>query len=305
MSDAEAKRKAAIGEIDAEVARLRTIADEKAKARENDTQKHVLDQDWPLQKRLQAEIENINQALDDLLKRRNDIEINGIPEQRSVQPAPRAKGKWEIKSGLVEPQYPKGARVRGDKAALDAAMDRFVEFEIADSYKTFAEQGVDPNATVGMQTLALAVGQIHAGFAWNAGRFKEVEERCAEIEQLNSAVDTRLKTIEARPTKASLTKTLNRVTGHDRTGRIEAWEKVEGEDADIDLLTEMDQMRKRITDIEAKAMRYSGVWSEGTSYGIGAATTDKGSLWLCQRPTAERPGLSDAWKLVVKQGQVR
>jgi len=304
MSDAEAKRKAALAEIDAEVDRLRAIAAEKAQAREKDTQKHVLDQDWPMQARLKGEIEKVNEAIDDLLKRRSDIEINGVPEQRSVQQGPRVKREWEIKH-VPAPAYPSGARIRGDQKALNDAFDQFIEYHADQAKIAMQKHGVDPSLPVTMALLVEESGDITAAHYWMSERVKELEQRVAETEKLRGAFDTRLKTIEDRPTKSPLTRTLSRVTSHDKTGRIEAWEKVEGEDADIDLLTEMDQLRKRVAEVETKAMRYGGTWKEDTAYGLGTATTDRGSMWLAQRATTDRPGTSDAWRLIVKSGQVR
>lgn len=63
----------------------------------------------------------------------------------------------------------------------------------------------------------------------------------------------------------------------------------------------------RIEALEA-AHRVRGVWrgtwkGDGTRYSKGDLLTDRGSLWHCNRDTAERPGTSPAWTLAVKRGE--
>lgn len=48
---------------------------------------------------------------------------------------------------------------------------------------------------------------------------------------------------------------------------------------------------------------YLGVWREGREYHAGDFVTRSGSLWHCNRDTAERPGTSPARTLAVKKGE--
>ena len=235
MTDVEAKRKAAFREIDTEVERLRAIAAEKDKTRQEDEKRHPLDQDWTMQNRLKGEIGKVNEAIEKLLAQRNDVEI-GVVEPRPVQQAPRVKREWRVKN-LPEPEYPEGARTLKDRAAIEAGHDAFQEF-YADQVKIhFRDQNVDPDAVVTMQLFAEAEGRDVGLHHWASARVHELERRFAEL--------------------------------------------------------------------EAKAMTYGGTWKEDTAYGLGTACTDRGSMWLVQRATTDRPGTSDAWRLIVKQGQVR
>lgn len=47
-------------------------------------------------------------------------------------------------------------------------------------------------------------------------------------------------------------------------------------------------------------------WSLGTAFLVGDQTTWAGGLWLCKRATTgDRPGTSDAWKLIVKSREAK
>jgi hypothetical protein len=58
-----------------------------------------------------------------------------------------------------------------------------------------------------------------------------------------------------------------------------------------------------IAKVEFPVMSYQGTWkiSHG-EYSKGHMATHQGSLWHCNRQTADRPGTSDAWTLAVKKG---
>lgn len=47
---------------------------------------------------------------------------------------------------------------------------------------------------------------------------------------------------------------------------------------------------------------YRGTWKWADIHTRGTLITDKGSLWLCLKGTDTRPGESDDWRLVSKQG---
>lgn len=50
------------------------------------------------------------------------------------------------------------------------------------------------------------------------------------------------------------------------------------------------------------AMLYRGVWREG-EHEAGDVATWSGSAWHCNRATTDKPGTSDAWRLMVKSGR--
>jgi hypothetical protein len=53
--------------------------------------------------------------------------------------------------------------------------------------------------------------------------------------------------------------------------------------------------------IRLATMIYREVWREG-EYELGDVVTWGGSAWHCQQKTADKPGTSSAWKLMVKEG---
>ena len=69
-----------------------------------------------------------------------------------------------------------------------------------------------------------------------------------------------------------------------------------------DLMSEVDKRLAEAIAAQPPAMHHAGTWKEGAFKG-GALVTDKGSLWLAKRATTARPGQSDAWQLVVKNGR--
>jgi hypothetical protein len=67
----------------------------------------------------------------------------------------------------------------------------------------------------------------------------------------------------------------------------------------------IDRLDKRVAELEARpTLRNLGVWKSDVSYGIGAAVTHQGSIWISRAVTlpGDRPGDSgDAWQLAVKR----
>lgn len=53
--------------------------------------------------------------------------------------------------------------------------------------------------------------------------------------------------------------------------------------------------------LSVPVMIYRGVWREG-SYQKGDTCTWAGSLWHCDEPTSEKPGMGKGWRLAVKRG---
>lgn len=59
--------------------------------------------------------------------------------------------------------------------------------------------------------------------------------------------------------------------------------------------------RRMVREIKTTALLYRGVWREG-EYQPGDVTTWSGSGWHCEKTSRDKPGTSDAWKLMVKHG---
>jgi len=58
---------------------------------------------------------------------------------------------------------------------------------------------------------------------------------------------------------------------------------------------------KMVSDFRVPAMIYREIWREG-EYNEGDVVTWGGSAWHCQQKTTDKPGISSAWKLMVKHG---
>src|SRR5262245_30622928 len=69
-------------------------------------------------------------------------------------------------------------------------------------------------------------------------------------------------------------------------------------------LPRFEALGKRIAELEASGLRYMGVFQSSMSYQRGSVVTHDGSAWHATRAvTAERPGTSDGWQLMVKHGK--
>lgn len=69
------------------------------------------------------------------------------------------------------------------------------------------------------------------------------------------------------------------------------------------LLARIEHLERRLADAESKALNcYRGVWTRDAEYRAGEFCTDRGSLWICKRPTTARPKDDDSWQLVAKGG---
>ena len=64
------------------------------------------------------------------------------------------------------------------------------------------------------------------------------------------------------------------------------------------------ELYQRIEELERRPfLNEAGTWEAGKAYGTGMVVTDHGSAWVCKAPTCQRPGESDAWRLLVKRGR--
>ena len=63
-------------------------------------------------------------------------------------------------------------------------------------------------------------------------------------------------------------------------------------------------LRKRLEELEARAMRYQGVHQRAQAYKRGDAVTHSGGLWIAimDAKEGEVPGRSNAWQLASKGG---
>jgi hypothetical protein len=90
---------------------------------------------------------------------------------------------------------------------------------------------------------------------------------------------------------SSANESLMRAVGavmRDHLGRI--GERLRGIDA------RLDAMQANLADA------WVGTHKDGNSYKRGQLVTHSGGLWLALRDTSDRPGTSDALKLIVKRG---
>jgi hypothetical protein len=55
--------------------------------------------------------------------------------------------------------------------------------------------------------------------------------------------------------------------------------------------------------LEAEAFHYAGPYEGGRRYRLNEFVTHGGSIWHCNRETADKPGESSAWTLAVKHGK--
>lgn len=69
----------------------------------------------------------------------------------------------------------------------------------------------------------------------------------------------------------------------------------------IEIASALTSGAKAIAEFSIPAMIYREVWREG-DYDVGDVVTWSGSAWHCQAKTADKPGTSAAWRLMVKRG---
>jgi hypothetical protein len=66
---------------------------------------------------------------------------------------------------------------------------------------------------------------------------------------------------------------------------------------------EINELRKRVAELERRSLDYVGVWDESKApYRPGEIVTDKGTIWFCKRATSTRPA-GDDWQLMVKNSR--
>ncbi len=66
----------------------------------------------------------------------------------------------------------------------------------------------------------------------------------------------------------------------------------------------IEALERRIAHLESRAVKFVGVWQQGTTYERNDMVQRGGSLWICAVPTTiHTPGQDfAAWRLAVKRG---
>jgi hypothetical protein len=176
-----AARAEAFRRIDTESARLETLLGEKRAALDADSRLHPLDQNVDLQRVLEKEVTALQKKRANLRDERFSIEINGLPPEKT---ASRSEPKeWPIDGNLPPaPEYPKGARQRGDHDLVEKRFGEVLDLHSKATMHGLRDAGVTPTGKVTYELLAWVIGEIRGYMVWSAGRFSEAEDRIADLE---------------------------------------------------------------------------------------------------------------------------
>jgi len=79
------------------------------------------------------------------------------------------------------------------------------------------------------------------------------------------------------------------------------WDVVRGLDTFVAALT------RRLETLERRPFpKWCGTFADGKAYAECSFVNDRGSVWIAERDTAQRPGTPDSgWRLCVKRGDAR
>ena len=67
---------------------------------------------------------------------------------------------------------------------------------------------------------------------------------------------------------------------------------------------ELAPLRAKIAELEAQALKFRGVFADGTAYRRGDAVTWAGALWVATGDSQNvKPGAGGPWRLAVKRGE--
>lgn len=169
-----------LSEIDAEIARLDALVNEKSKALAADEQLHALDQNMTLQRQLTTAIYKLRGKRGDIETERLRVEL---ADEAELSSSPTSGSRfWPVQKELQYPDYPIGARQRGDRQAIEKALDRFMEYGESNVIRLFSEADVSPNSKITAEMLTVVVGAIHGKQEWTTHRLKELEERVLACE---------------------------------------------------------------------------------------------------------------------------
>ncbi|QKC83948.1 hypothetical protein [Mesorhizobium sp. NZP2077] len=213
--------------------------------------------------------------------------------------APVQHRAWEINEQALKagvPKYPADVLRTGSKADKDEVFfkeyGRSVEYWSANFAEGFRKQGFPPDLKVGLDFLCNMMGADRASFLWLSHRCLSLETRLAEIESRPVSEQRG----NAKPLQRSVTKVLK----HGTDGRIEEFEKIEGESEQIDLLARIEALEARPT------LKYAGVWNKTIKYSPGDIVSYGGSSWHSNiTSTGLQPGADNpaSWTLMTKRGR--
>lgn len=184
------QRAADLHKVDGEIARLGKQKTEKQALFKADTDKHPLDQNMDLQKRLSAEISTIAGLIEQLRDKRFKIEIGDA--ESAVAPksnaAPVQHRPWDIDQSVLGaglPDYPDVIRgsAADDGNVFPDTLDAMRALYRAAAFDHFRKYGCHPDQLVELETSALHMGEIHAIIHWFSHRCMALEVRVKELEE--------------------------------------------------------------------------------------------------------------------------
>jgi hypothetical protein len=67
----------------------------------------------------------------------------------------------------------------------------------------------------------------------------------------------------------------------------------------------IEELERKIVELQTKGVEYKGVWQRACSYERGAIVTSDGSMWACVQNVGPntRPGQSQNWQLCCRAGR--
>ncbi|TGQ35334.1 hypothetical protein [Mesorhizobium sp. M4B.F.Ca.ET.214.01.1.1] len=180
------QRQSDLAKVDGEIARLGKQIAEKQALFKADTDKHALDQNMEIQRRLKAEIDTIDGLIGQLRDKRFKIEIGEASE--IIAPKPKASPvqhrAWEIDETLLRKQvkYPSVVRTEDNHNAFAQGMLDLVEICVAQAMDDFRKDGFHPDTRISLDFGCTNIGVSKAQFIWLGERCKALEARVAELE---------------------------------------------------------------------------------------------------------------------------
>nr|WP_314089385.1 hypothetical protein [uncultured Shinella sp.] len=184
VSSAKDIRTTLLSDLDAEIARLDGLISDKRKAVSADEQRHPLDQNMTLQRQLNTAIHGLQGKRGHVEAERLKVELaDEAALSATSAPAPkRAARSWPAQKALQIPEYPVGARQRGDREAIEKALDRFIEYSEAETVRNMSKAFPSPDSPVPAEFFVTLAGVLHGRQEWTNHRLKELEERVSACE---------------------------------------------------------------------------------------------------------------------------
>ncbi|CAN7769662.1 hypothetical protein [Mesorhizobium sp. LjNodule214] len=179
------QRQADLRKIDGEIERLeKQIADKRA-AVDADQAKHALDQNEEMQRRLETQIRALRGHVDEMHKKRFDVELGDLAEPKrqpaAAAPAAKVRKQWDLKP-VQAVGYPDLPRTEENQKTFAETFERFTNYMIYLKQLGLKEADCHPDSIVHLDLLAMIAAQAEAGEVWNALRLAAVEDRLAELE---------------------------------------------------------------------------------------------------------------------------